>query len=109
MLLKADDLLFDAQRRDVAAGDHARGASEPMGAIDGLLFDSVVPPRIAEKNVIGCGQVESDAARLQADEEELRGGIILKLADDSLPVCGLSISIHMPPPSICNLPANKVE
>jgi hypothetical protein len=41
-----------------------------VGAVGGLVFDGRVPPRVVVDHRVGRGQVEADAAGLQADQED---------------------------------------
>ena len=39
--------------------------SDAVGAVGGLVFDRRVPPRVEVDDVVGSGQVEARAARLE--------------------------------------------
>ena len=43
-----------------------------MRAVGGLVFDGRVPPGVEVDDVVGLGEVEAEAARLEADEEYRR-------------------------------------
>ena len=60
-----------------------------MSAIDRLLFDGWIPPGIENDHRVGGGQVQSDAARLQADQKNI-GRAALKCFDGALAVHGFT-------------------
>ena len=46
------------------------GLADAVGAVDGLVFDGGIPPRIEEDDVAGGGEIQAEAAGLQRDEED---------------------------------------
>jgi hypothetical protein len=65
--------------------EHRLGLAEAVGAVGGLVFDGRVPPRVVVDHRVGGGEVEADAAGLQADQED-RHLAVLELADRGFPV-----------------------
>ena len=61
----------------------------------GLRFDGRVPPGIEQKHVLGGGQVQAQAAGLQADQEQLTVGIVLEPLDPRLAVARLAVEIFV--------------
>ena len=57
----ADDQLVDEDRLVLA---------DAVGAVGGLVLDRRVPPRVVVDDGVGGGQVEADAAGLEADQED---------------------------------------
>ena len=60
---------------DRAPGDHPvhldrLGLADPVGAVGGLLLDGRVPPAVDVDHVVGAGEVEAGAARLEAEQED---------------------------------------
>jgi hypothetical protein len=53
--------------------EHGLGLAEAVGAVGGLVFDGGVPPRVVVDHRVGGGEVEADAAGLEADEEDRHG------------------------------------
>ena len=71
-LLQRDDLLLDGARRDQPVDDDRAGLPDAVRAVDGLGLGGGVPPRVEEEDVVGLGEVEPEAAGLEADEEDRR-------------------------------------
>jgi hypothetical protein len=67
--------------------------TDAVGAIDSLGFYGGIPPRIEDEDVVGGRQVQTDAARLQADEEERLRGIFLKPRDAGGPILDVTIEV----------------
>jgi hypothetical protein len=59
LVLEDADLLFDGVAGEQAVGDDLVFLADAVGAVDGLVFDGGVPPRIVEDDVGGGGQVEA--------------------------------------------------
>ena len=46
------------------------GLADPVGAVGGLVLDRGVPPAVEVDDVVGAGQVEAGAARLEREQED---------------------------------------
>src|SRR5690606_2676453 len=71
---------------DEAIDHHGSILADAVGAIRRLVFHRGVPPRVEQKHVIGRGEVQAGAARLERDEEHGRPRRVLELGDDGGPV-----------------------
>jgi hypothetical protein len=60
--------------------------------IDRLCFNRRLPPRVQQEHVLSGGEVQAEAARLQADEKQ-RTAIVLKPLHAGLAVSGLSVQV----------------
>ena len=80
--LEVEDLFLDRSAGDeFVAGDDIPLA-DPVGAVGGLGFHGWIPPGIEMDNRVRPGEVEADAARLEADEENGDGRVALEMVDD---------------------------
>ena len=68
--LQLEDLLLDRVPRDEPRRDHAPRLADAVRAVDRLRLDRRIPPRIEQEDVVGRGEVEAMAARLEADQEQ---------------------------------------
>ena len=68
--MELDDLLLDGSLSDETVDRDRILLSDAVGTVRGLLLDSRVPPRIEMDNIVGSGEVQSQSARFQTDEEE---------------------------------------
>ena len=71
VLVQLDDLFFDGVARHQPVDGHRALLADAVGAVGGLVFDGRVPPRVHVDHVVGGGQVEAQAAGLEADQEEI--------------------------------------
>ena len=69
-LLELEDLLLDGVAADQAVGEDVLGLADPVRAVDGLGFDGGVPPGVEQVDIFGGGQVQAEAAGLEADQED---------------------------------------
>ena len=92
-LLELEDLLLDGVPGDQAVGEDGAGLADAVGAVDGLGLDGGVPPGVEQEDVVGGGQVEAEAAGLEADQEELAVGIGLEALDPRLAVARLAVEV----------------
>src|SRR5699024_6117644 len=67
--LQRQHLLLDRALGDVAVDHDRLRLPDPVGAVDGLILGGGVPPRVHEEDVVRLGEVEAEAAGLEADEE----------------------------------------
>ena len=74
--LQLQHLLLDRVARDEPVGEDRSRLPDAVRAVDRLGLDGRVPPRIEQEHVLGRGQVEAEAAGLQADEEERTVGSV---------------------------------
>src|SRR6185369_1602298 len=65
----------------------------PVCAVDGLRFDRGVPPGIEDEHIVGGGQVQSDTARFEADQEHWERRVVLKAGHASLAILGFAVQI----------------
>ena len=75
-------------RRDQAVGEDLLGLADAVGAVDGLRLDGGVPPGVEQVDVVGGGQVQAEAAGLEADQEERAVGVGLEALDRARRGCG---------------------
>src|SRR5699024_7319345 len=68
-LLQGEHLLFDRALGDVAVDHDGLRLPDTVCSVDGLILGRGVPPRVHEEDIVGLGEVESEAAGLEADEE----------------------------------------
>ena len=64
-----------------------------MGAVHRLGFHRRVPPRVQQENVFGGGEVQAQAAGLQADQEEPALRVVLEALHVLLPVSGGAVQV----------------
>ena len=86
--LEGEDFLLHGVGGDEPVGDDGLGLADAMRAVDGLSFDGRIPPRIAEDNVAGGGEVEAGAGGFEREEENRFGAIALELIDEFSAVFG---------------------
>ena len=70
LLLEFEDLLLDGVAADQAVGEDVLGLADAVRAVDGLGLDGGVPPGVEQVDVFGGGQVQAQAAGLEADQED---------------------------------------
>lgn len=68
--LDEEDAVFDRVFDQVSEYADGVGLAETMDAIDGLIFNGAVPPKVEQPDLGGGGEVEPDTAGLERDEEE---------------------------------------
>src|SRR5207253_1856869 len=83
--LQGQHLLLDRIARNQPKRKHGPRLSDAMRAVDGLGFDGGVPPRVQQKYVLGSREVQAEASRFQADEEQ-RAAVVLEPFDARLPI-----------------------
>ena len=89
-LLQFPDLLLDGAGRDEAVSVDGLGLANPMRAVDGLGFNSRIPPGIVEDNVTGGGKVQAGSRGAQAEQEDGGVRIILERVHHFLSILGLA-------------------
>jgi hypothetical protein len=87
-LLQGEDFFLDAARHHQLVNEYLPGLADAVGAVGGLVFHRGIPPRIVVDDGVGGGEVEADAACLEADQEH-RYLAFLETADDALAVSGV--------------------
>src|SRR5207244_4510920 len=75
--------------------ENVLGLPDAMRAVNRLRLDGRVPPGIEQEDVVGTGQVQADAARLKADQEELAGWIRLKLFHARLAIARFAVQVRI--------------
>ena len=94
--MQLEDLFFDRVAGDEAVGDDRFLAADAVGAVDGLRFDGGVPPGVEQEDVVGVGEVQSEAAGFEADEEKRAGrSRILELLDERLAIRRLAVEVEI--------------
>ena len=83
-LLERHHLLLDRVDGDQPVDHDRLVLADPVGAVDRLRLDRRVPPRVEHEDVVGLGQVEPEAAGLQADQEH-RAVAVLELRRSARP------------------------
>src|SRR5690606_4699672 len=78
-----DPLLDRSAGQESRHGDWA-GAADAVGAVDGLVFDGRVPPAIEQEDIVGKLQVESDAPRAIAHQDDAAARVVAKLLDHTV-------------------------
>ena len=107
--LELPDFLLDALFHQQAVGDDVAGLADAVGAVDGLVFDGGIPPRIVEHDVARGGEVQAEAAGAQGDEEDGGAFALLEFRDERTAVLGVAGEDEMLPPAALDLPADEVE
>src|SRR3984893_16274817 len=72
--VESEDFLLDTILDDQAVDSDRPLLPDAMCAIGGLILDRRIPPGVEMDHVVGGGQVQSGAARLEADEKQRRVG-----------------------------------
>jgi len=70
-VVKRNDALFDGAGRHQPVHRHRPLLADAVRATHGLVFGGRVPPRVGDDHVVGGRQVQTEAAGLEADEEEI--------------------------------------
>ena len=83
-LLQLEHLLLDRVARDQPVGEHAARLADAVRAVDRLRLDRRVPPRVEQEDVVGRGQVQAQAAGLEADQEQPAVRVVLEPLDARL-------------------------
>src|SRR5436309_4774934 len=65
------DAAFDGAGGDEASDDDGFLLADAVGAVDGLILDSRVPPAIEEEDVVGGLQIQADAAGAVAHKQDV--------------------------------------
>ena len=64
LLLQLHDALLDRVAHQEVLDAHRVELADPVDAVDGLLLDGGVPPRVEQVDRLRPNEVEADAARL---------------------------------------------
>ena len=89
LLLQLQDLFLHGITGDDLIDEDRFVLPDAMSAVGGLHLDGRIPPGIEMDDIIGGGQVQTHAARFEADEEEGIRRIVLELVNARLSVGGL--------------------
>jgi len=71
VVVQGHDTFFDRAGRDEPVHGHRTLLADAVRAAHGLVFGGGVPPGVDDQHVVCRGQVQAEAAGLQADEEEV--------------------------------------
>jgi hypothetical protein len=93
--LELEDFFLDGVAGDEAVGEDLAGLADAVGAVDGLGFDSGIPPGVEQEDVIGGGEVKAEAAGFEADEEEFAVGVVLEAVDLRLAFVGAAVEVFV--------------
>ena len=63
--LQLSDFLLDALLHQQPVGNDVAGLANAVGAVDGLVFNRRIPPRIIKDNVTRGGEVQPESAGTQ--------------------------------------------
>ena len=88
-------LLLDGIAGDDAACEDLTLLADAVRPVDRLRLDRRVPPRIEQKHVLRGGQIQTDAACLEADQEQLAFRIGLKTLDAALAVASSAVQVFV--------------
>ena len=69
------------------------GLADAVRAVDGLGLDGRVPPGVEQEDVVGGGQVQAEAAGLEADQEDRAVGVVLEPLDPAGAVAGAAVEV----------------
>ena len=94
-VLERQDFFFDAVFADDAVGHDVFVLADAVAAVYRLVFDSRVPPRVHDEDVVGFGQVEPGAARFGADEEDAHGVVFLEVFDFGFAVARFAVEVFV--------------
>ena len=97
-LLELEDLLLDGVAADQAVGEDVLGLADPVRAVDGLGLDGRVPPGVEQVDVLGGGQVQAQAAGLEADQEDRALRVGLEPLDLRGAVAGPAVEVFVGDP-----------
>src|SRR5262249_35286446 len=78
------DAAFQGVLRDEACDENGFLLANAVRAVDGLVFDSGVPPAVEEENVVRKLQIQADAAGAVTHEEDVLGCLALERIQDGL-------------------------
>ena len=95
LFLKLEDFLLDGAAGDETIDIDRFGLTHAMRAVDSLVFDARIPPRIEDDDVVGRGQVESGAAGFETDKEDFFVGIGVERFHEFFAVFRLSGKIEL--------------
>lgn len=70
-MVQIDDPFLDGATGDQPVDGHRPLLADAVRATHRLVFSGRVPPRVGNHHVIGGGQVETEAAGFEADQEEV--------------------------------------
>src|SRR5688572_16965760 len=93
--LQLEDFFFHGLTRDQPVSKDLTRLANAVRAIDGLRFDRRVPPRVEQVNIFRGVQVETETARLQADQKQLHRRIVLKLLHPRLTIARASVEVNV--------------
>ena len=69
--MKIDDLFFDRSGGDQSINRDRTLLADPVRATARLVFCSRISPRVDDDHVVGCREVETEAAGLETDQEQV--------------------------------------
>ena len=90
-----EDLFLDRVAWRSGGRRRRAGLADAVGAVDGLGFDGGVPPGIEQEDVLGGGEVQAEAAGLEADRKSLQVGVVLEALDRVLAVAGFAVEVFV--------------
>ena len=69
-LVQAQDFLLDGVVADEMIDGDSLLLTDAIGAVCGLLLDGGIPPWVEMNDIVGCRQIQTYTACLEADEED---------------------------------------
>lgn len=98
-------MLVERVFRDKTVDKDGATLPDTVGTGDGLLLGGLVPPGVKQEDIVGGGEVESYAARLERYEEELAVGGLLEVGNRLLALPCLACQHVVLPTSLLHLVA----
>lgn len=92
-LLELEHAFLDGVPRNESVRKDAARLPDAVRPVNGLRFRRRIPPRVEDEYVIRGGEVQPDAAGLQADQEQPTRRVLLEPLDTSLAVPGATIQV----------------
>ena len=93
--LQLEDFLLDGVARNEAVREHMARLSDAVAAINRLGFHRGIPPRVQKEHVLGRGQIQSEPARFQTDEEQPAVLILLEALHAALAVARPAVEVFV--------------
>src|SRR5262249_963967 len=94
------DAPLDSVLDDEASNKDALLLTNAVGALDRLVLNGGVPPTVEEKHVIGELEVQTDAARAVAPQQDVLAAIGAKLCENGLPLYRWYSAVELQRPEV---------
>src|SRR5690606_19852052 len=93
--LELQNLILDCVLTNHSVCKNVLRLPDTVSTIDGLLLHCRVPPWIHDVDVISCRKVQTDASRLQRNQEHANLIVVLETLYGSLPLWRRSAAIEV--------------